>query len=455
MNLRLVSLHVGLLVSLGALAGCNDDDGRLVASSDKPQQNVLVIDDGFDPSVDGLKRRIAGLYSITCAPSMPSSNTMPPANFDEAKSRALASLRMRDESCHLTDGVKAKTDPLANIAKYRDRWNQMVRDSQYGDALFSETEFNEISSALDSELPKAHFHGTATSGVIAHENPNVRLVLVEEPLGDATTAMQNFMCIKQEDIDQTVALFSDPEVHQAMIDQPTSTLDEELSEVMRRHDVGVINESFGSFTRQFLEELQAKKGCAPVDLKHYFALQAEITRARDQAHPLPDALLVKSAGNDHSRIDAPEDAILCGSAAGPRLAVGAYDLTQRLAEFTNFGGCVDAFAPGVSVIGPIPGGWLLPVNGTSFSAPLVARLVSLDGSPFSTQGAHDAVVGAIDGERRVPMARFPRSIFYDPRHVIGARSLTTNSPLVTAAMPQLRFSERQLRQLLAPLQLGR
>jgi len=37
----------------------------------------------------------------------------------------------------------------------------------------------------------------------------------------------------------------------------------------------------------------------------------------------------------------------------------------------------------------------------------------------------------------------------------GPQSLSTTSALVAAAAPQLRFSERRLRELLAPLRLGR
>src|SRR5262249_21789130 len=122
----------------------------------------------------------------------------------------------------------------------------------------------------------------------------------------------------------------------------------------------------------------------------------------------------------------------------------------------NFGGCVDAFAPGVDVIGALPAGWLMPVSGTSFSAPLVARLVSLDGVMFTTQGAHDRILGEIDGQRRVPMARFPRSMFYDPDRVIGPQSFSAkNAFVVEGATPPLRISERRLHELLALLRLGR
>src|SRR6185436_4988844 len=216
------------LIGMISFAGCSGDDWALLPPSKHPQQNVLVIDDGIDPASQALKRRVAGRYTLTCRQDPPSS-APPPADFQEAKSRALASLQNRDDRCHLMEGIAAKSDPLPSIARYRDHWNDMVRRSDFGMSHFTEAEWQEVTGALDSQLPKAHYHGTATSSVIANDNPNVRLVLIEEPLGDATTAMQNFMCIQQANIDRSVALLSDPDVRQAMINQPPSTIDDEIN----------------------------------------------------------------------------------------------------------------------------------------------------------------------------------------------------------------------------------
>jgi subtilisin family serine protease len=184
--------------------------------------------------------------------------------------------------------------------------------------------------------------------------------------------------------------------------------------------------------------------------------EAGLARARDNAHPLPDTLLVKSAGNESSTINGPEDAILCGGSATPRLAVGAYDLTGAPAKFTNTGACVDVLAPGTSVITPLPHGWIFPLDGTSFSAPLVARMVSLDNAAFTTQGAHDKVVAGGGASHNLPQAQFPRALFYDPRGMLGTQSLSHESPLaaMTGGLPQQRFSMRALDKLLAGLHRG-
>lgn len=84
------------------------------------------------------------------------------------------------------------------------------------------------------------------------------------------------------------------------------------------------------------------------------------------------AIIVAPAGNDSTALPA-------YPAAYPFVVgVGATDATDILAPFSNWGASVDVCAPGVNIYSALPGGdvwgWW---NGTSFSAPLAAALVSL------------------------------------------------------------------------------
>jgi hypothetical protein len=470
-----------LVLALFSVAGlaCGGGGGGPsgpVTSSADPRRNVLVIDDGFDPTMPEFTGRVAATYSISCehagrlAEVADAATPLPMAEdagsagdggasadagptLDERKALLLMSLQVRDTSCHLVPGVQPKPDPLASVAQYRARWNNMVHTNQFASQVFSQVEFQQIATA-EKELGKTRFHGTATAGLIAHANPNVRLVLVEELLGSSESIMDTFVCFQQSEIDLNVTLFSDPEVRQAYIDRPSSSLDDDFRDLQARHHIGVLNESFGTLSRQALEELQVAKGCVPVDLRQYFTVLTDLDSMRAAAHPDPDALLVKSAGNDGNQIDSGTDQSMCTAGGPPRLYVGAYDARGAQAPFTNFGRCVDIFAPGVNIIVPIPGGWYFPLSGTSFSAPLTARLVSMDPQPepFGPAAARDLMLSMRDSAQRIPLYRFPQDVLYDPEHATSQFALTLATPVLPE--PSL-INVRKLRDLQRRLRLGR
>jgi subtilisin family serine protease len=480
----MLSVRPAYVLALSVLAssiGCGGGGAdAVVESSLDPRRNVLVVDDGFDPTAPDFRGRVAAFYSIVCDHAAPvaaeaDAATPVPIGVDsgtgddsgagdggagdgpslpERKAALITALQVRDSRCHLSTGVEPKPDPLAPVARYRDRWNGTIRGNKFASSAFTEAQLAEIREAQKA-LGKARFHGTATAGLIAHANPAVRLVLVEERLGTAESIMTNFSCFQQQDIDDNVTLFTDPEVRQAYIERPFSSLDDDFRALQLRHHIGVLNESFGTLSRVALEELQMLKGCAPVDLRRYFALFGELDGARAVAHPDPDALLVKSAGNDHSQIDGSEDHPMCAMPGTPRLIVGAYDDTGALTDFTNFGRCVDAIAPGFRIIAPIPGGWYLPLSGTSFSAPLTARLVSVNPEPvpFSAAAGRDLVLSMRDSLQRIPVQRFPRELLYDPNNDASHWALRLDGEVMPPE-PAL-INVRKLGDLQALLRLGR
>ncbi len=448
-----------MLPALATLLGCGGGGPTLVPSSALPQQNVMVIDEGMDLSVPDLQGRVAAAYTETCVQSSGGGGSLVPPGgpvdagpqFDSLKQMFIAAFAQTDDSCHLRLGISSKPDPLAAVAKYKQRWNQMVRANQVGGQVFATAEWSELTAALDKELQTFAYHGTSTSTTIAHDNPNVRLVLVERELQSESQLQAGFTCFDQAEIDQVVALLNDPDVFAAAARQP-ATLDTELAAAMASHKVGLVNESFGASSRAALENLQAAN-CPdqPIDLSAYFTVLSAVDVAHAATLTGPAALTLKAAGNDGALIDSGADALDCVPGDPTTLLVGSYDPangTQNM--FSNHGACVAVYAPGQGIVTTYAGGWLFYVDGTSFASPLTAWFASANApSPFSVSSARQVVLANVDGAQQLPASLFPADFFYAPSEAT-ADALVALPLRAAAARRQLSWVD--LHRVMAPLQ---
>jgi cerevisin len=83
-------------------------------------------------------------------------------------------------------------------------------------------------------------------------------------------------------------------------------------------------------------------------------------------------VVVVAAGNNNG------DACNYTPAQAPSaITVGATDVLDESAGFTNWGNCVDIFAPGVNVLSTIPGNITDVYDGTSMATPHVAGVIAL------------------------------------------------------------------------------
>jgi subtilisin family serine protease len=108
-----------------------------------------------------------------------------------------------------------------------------------------------------------------------------------------------------------------------------------------------------------------------------FPIEAAIDYARAR-----NVLVVAAAGNDGANMDELPDGQIIIPAGLPHpniLAVGASTDRDRIAEFSNWGPSLDLFAPGVNIYTTAGVGLpdYVPVDGTSFSAPIVSGVAAL------------------------------------------------------------------------------
>jgi len=408
---RAVKLALALL--LVSASGC---EGTVELPFD-PRVTVMVIDDGFDVSLPVFEGKVAATYTVTCPREQGSSDlaaAMTPVQDDAAateftsrKAALLAQLAESDDGCRLVAGLPPPGTPLADLEPDRAAWNAAIAAGTFGEAP-------PIVPDIFIRLLAGSFHGTATAGLIAHENPRVQLVLVQRRTDEArqdTTPS----CPRQDQLDESVRLLADPDVRSAYLARPRAELDRQLDEVKLRHHVGIVNESYGRLPRAVLEDAWSARGCPAVSLRPYMALLTDLEQAFTAAHPGAPVLTLKAAGNDGLSLDDAEDSEECQRSDGTRLLVGSYGAREERSPFSNYGACVDVFAPGEDVVVNLPGGWLFPfLSGTSFAAPLLTRLVTLSAPlPFDPGRASAALLGERDTRRFIPLARFPRALLWD------------------------------------------
>jgi hypothetical protein len=461
-------LSLSLTVFLAsALAACGDDGPHFVPASANRGQNLMVIDEGFDVTAAEFSNKLVATYTFACAGGSGDSTDgdgggplgiegLSTGSLTDQKQQILSELAKRDDSCHLLPGISHKTDPLASVARFKARWNAALKSNQPYDTAFTVAEWQVLQPALNKALTEFPFHGTATAGTAAHENDDLRLVLVERPLGDASAVMATFTCVAQADLDRFTALYSDPDVVTAYANQPEPTLDADLDHAMAIHAVGLVNESYGSSTRLFLEQLQDMAGCGTTDFTGYFTALGNLDLAQRRAGETTGSatlpLTVQAAGNDGAQIDSVTDSLDCDLGDPLNLAVGSLALDGTVSTFSNHGACVDLYAPGESVITPVAGGWYFAVDGTSFSSPLAARTLALAAAASTTtfdpaQARQQLLAqNAGNGEQLLPAA-FPSDLFYQPAS--AAQALTAGAARgMTHWQPPARID---LRKMLGPL----
>jgi subtilisin family serine protease len=124
-------------------------------------------------------------------------------------------------------------------------------------------------------------------------------------------------------------------------------------------------------------------------------IRSELENAVVKAATNAGIVVVAAAGND--TLDACE---MSPASTPEAITVGASDVNDQMADFSNWGGCVDVFAPGVDIISATntSDSAFAEEDGTSMAAPHVAGaaalLLAVDPTATPAQVQHDVVAAA-------------------------------------------------------------
>lgn len=371
---------------------------------------VMVIDNNFDYEHEVFKDKIIAAYTIVCEDDSSSTkqddrnDAFLNAPLEDIKSFLIQDYSYSDASCRVEQGIKFRypKEDFDAISNFREDWNDFILGrSNY----MSKDTLTQTTSTL--ARPEPGYHGTNTAGLIARDNDNVNLVLVHMDLKSSADSMEDALnCKDAEVISILNKLLADDEVKQAAIDQPASIEERDLNRIIDLHNVRIVNKSFGSLTSSTIDSLFKKKGCGDKIASTYFRLSGEISSAREaklreelpEASPAKTVLSIESSGNENVEINSLSDTLKCPDKADKNtILVGSsnysnYSYSER-SVFSNYGKCVKYHILGHQVIVPTGLGFYTVVSGTSFSAPLLVRYLTLN---VDRESSNEEIIAFLD-----------------------------------------------------------
>lgn len=415
-------MKIAYLVAFSLLAAhC----GKKKDDADSPpvltKHSVAVIDSGFDIDNAVFKKNLVEATRVLCINTgkNPLTTMAAETRFGELKSNFIAYLGNRSDCVSkkkLNDGV---SPAFANIQGDFNDWNAAVKNGTINRSPVRA----KVETILAGEDGKFNYHGTATAGLIAEDNSKIDLYLIEPDLGQLMLPNEAYSrgpCRTQVEIDLKARLFEDKEVQSAFADPARSDADSVIVEFLKARNVTMINESYGPMSAGEFAEYYRKKDCPPVDFKREFLAESAISRLREKALEARydyRPLHIRAAGNAGEELNLESDTLDPCKDDDNYLMVGSIDGKDKLSKFSNRGRCVEVYTLGSQVIVNAPRDFLTVKDGTSYSAPLILRYLTLHLKPGETnmESLRTFALSASDHEKYIKSADWNRDYAYKPK----------------------------------------
>jgi hypothetical protein len=435
--------------------------GHLVPATAFSKHTVLVLDSGFDVEHEVFKDKLAATYQVRCVEQKPVGAEL--TGFETSdkalKAALLAVYREKDTGCRIERGVTFRSSPrFEEMSSKRDSWNEAVRKKTLTKKFL---EFDKIKEILSGEKGKYLYHGTATAGLVAYQNPKTSLVFLQDQYFVESNAMDdlsNKRCPTQANVDQWVTAHQDEEVRKAFIEAPLSVYEVNLRNIMKKHSVTLVNYSAGREVRPLLETIYEKLKCGKLKLKEQyktFALlerEREVFRRKKGFYKDADPLWIQAAGNEGAYLKGVEDSLDCSDHPNNRIVVGSAGISGGTSTFSNSGTCVDIYTLGEKVVVAAPSNFLRIDDGTSYSAPLTVRFLTENTVPsLKPPLMIEFLMKEKDTSGRLQGSKLPQELSYEKREQsieVYALANAENSDSQIATVPEKRLNMREIRKFM-------
>ncbi len=407
-----------LLVAFAFSVSCTHsgkkNEERVQTMVDSPPQNnehiVMLVSTGFDPEHEAYKNQILEKYSIICK-TEGSEDKKSSLRDLSVQLRSNAKTLLFGDKCEIYKGIFAYNHNNENQEhkQYLSQWNASLRANTYPQ------HFDEMSKNLEIETLKSE--GTTLASILTYKNPNVGIILVDTRNRGIYFSSQ---CDEiQKNYEEGLKILKDKNVENQLLEKADLSEWKILDTFAKRHRVTLLVKpnslSKGDLKKHLLVDKKCSRSVYKAAKMFYTERSYIIEKIAKRLGIFYDQepfLTIQSAGDEATRIDSKKEFFDC-SPSDNHIVVGACDShSRKLFENTNYGKCVDFYAPGTHVIVNTPSNFLFWKDGSDFATALVARYITKEFMPrVKVTEVQKELNKRLNNERFLPFDSFEDQIF--------------------------------------------